>query len=211
MKKLLLSLLPVLYYLVAAAQTDINNESFKYYFKPTQTGATVIYKGNTHSFTFDLKGKKLKETKAAESAENNNFIGSDKSFIQTSLVPLPQPIPQSFHLSNLTVDQQKEALDGYVDYELDYFANELHVKVTNLKRKWETINGKLFILWYFDSAMKIPGNRIASNLPSQIYVSTVCFNQVWVLNTAFGKSEFEKPKAWLTLVAGTLKLYNRRL
>ncbi len=212
MKNLLLSLFFIIFYnLLAVAQSDINNETFNYHLKPTPTGALVIYNGKTHSFTFDVQGKKFKETKAANNTENNNFIGLGKSVIQTSLVPLPQPVPQSFHLSNLTLDQQKEALNGYVDYELDYFTNQLHVKVANLKRSWETINGKLFIVWYFDSEMMKTGAQTVSKLPSQIYMTTVCFNQVWVLNTQFGEPEVEKPKALLTLIAGTLKLYNRKL
>src|SRR5476651_2740099 len=97
-------------------QEDINNESFTYMLKLNATGATIIYNGKSHSFTLDIAGKGIKETNVQNKAANQNFISFDKTFVQTSWVPMPQPIPSGLHLGSLTIDKQKEILDGYVNY-----------------------------------------------------------------------------------------------
>jgi hypothetical protein len=196
--------------LTCFSQTSINNESFKYVFKTTQIGARVSYVGNAHSFTFDVKDKALKTLSAEGSDENMHFISIDKSTFQTSIIPMPQPIPVGFNLSNLTIAQQKDAIEGYVDYELDYF-KQLGVIPIKLRKEWVYINKKLFMLWEFDVNID-PRTVSGEVIKGQVYLATACFNQMWVTNLPLmNTKDHEKAKSKLKEIAATLKNYNTRL
>jgi len=97
-----------------------------------KAGGQIVYLGKTHSFSLDIFAKTVKVPQVEGKAENQTFLEVDTNTVQTSTVPLPQPIPATMLLSNLTEAQKKETLEGYVNYELDYFTNELKVSPANV-------------------------------------------------------------------------------
>jgi len=197
--------------LTAFGQAGINTESFKYIFKRTQNGARASYVGKSHSFTFDVKGTNVKEQLVNGADENMHFIDVDKNLFQSSIVEMPQPIPASYNLANLTVAQQKQAIEGYVDYELDYF-NQIGVKPLKLKKDWIYINSRLFMMWEFDVKFAQPGTSPADQVKGQVYLATACFNQMLVFNIPLmDRKEQKKPENKLKSIAATLRLYNKSL
>jgi hypothetical protein len=173
------------------AQTTIADEEFTLSFSANDQGGTVLFQGKSHSFSVDIVAKEVKKT------DNPGFYLVDNHIVQTSIVPLP---PVKFNLSQLTEAQQKQALSAYVDYEMAYFKNEAKLKVTNLKKEWVTINSRLFIVWHF---IMPPNNDVKQ----QIYLSTICFNQILDLNTALlAGDDYSQREDSLKKMAGTVQM-----
>lgn len=190
-------------------QSAISSEKFRFIFKSGTSGGEIIYNGKNHYFTINIIGKKIKQAGVENSNNdsNQNFFTIDNTAVQTAIVPLPQPLPKSYNLSKLSSTQQKELLDGYVNYELDYFKNELNVNLDNVKKEWKTINSKLFIFWYFEMP-KSKNSKLETK--GQIYVSTICFNQVLVINIPiFKEKSIQKHLPLATKLAEGVKIFNQ--
>jgi len=196
---------------VAFAQADINTEVFTSHVTFNASGANVAYIGKGHSFTVDVIGTDVKEAPHGDvSQPNQNFVIVDKDIVQASLVPLPQPIADGVMLSKLTDEQIKPTLEGYVDYEIDY-VKQLNASPTNIKKEWKTINSRLFLLWYFEFKPE-GGSDVAVKMSAQVYLSTLCFNQVLDLNMPLAdKKDYDKFEAQLEKIAATLKTYDKVL
>jgi hypothetical protein len=194
------------------AQTDIDNEAFKSTFVKTKDGGKVIFNGKSHAFSIDIPGKVVTEEKVRNATGNQNFIHSDGVIIQTSWIPLPQPIPENMQLSNLSIGEQKQTLDGYVNYEFDYFENDLKTKPLNITKEWVTVGSRLFLVWSFNFKLEKPNPDVEKQSVKQIYFSTVCFNQVLDLNMpVFEMNKFSDYKEILKKISGTLKTYDKHL
>lgn len=186
----------------ALAQTNIQDEAFEFSFVSKKNGGQFLYNGKQHSFTIDITSDSIQTT------EYPNYIIVGKQVVQTSLIPLPET---TLDLVRLTTDQQKEALNGYVDYEMDYFKNELKLSCQNLKKEWTTFSSKIWLVWSFDVNAQSLGENVAYPTKSQIYASTICFNQVLDLNvTLFEKDNFAKSKELINKLMSTLKLSDKR-
>jgi hypothetical protein len=190
-------------------QSEISSEKFRYIFKSIKNGGEIIYNGKNHYFSINVIGKKIRQADVENSnnESNQNFVIIDNVTVQTSIVPLPQTLPKSYNLSKLSSIQKKELLDGYVNYELDYFKNELNLNLDNVKKEWKIINSNLFIFWYFE--MPISKNS-ELNTKRQIYVSTICFNQVLVINVPiFKETTIQKYLPLVTKLAESVKMLNQ--
>ena len=227
-------LLPAFLFVVcfsATAQSDINKEKFNFSYLKNETGGKFVYSGKKHSFTIDIAASNIKPT------DYPNYISIDGQVVQVSIVPLPESNPalkklpetlqkepldgyvdyemdrfkNNLDLSKLTAAQQKEALLGYLNYEMEYFKKELKLNPQNLKKEWMTINSKLWILWSFDVPAEKSNDKNIIPTKSQVYVSTICFNQVLGLNTPLIESnDPATAKALLTKMMGTLQLFNKK-
>ncbi|HMG81726.1 MAG TPA: hypothetical protein VK559_01700 [Ferruginibacter sp.] len=202
MKTLLLTISILTISLKTIAQTDISKENFTFSYVKTKSGGRFLYTGSSHSFSVDVVSANIKKT------EYPNYIQINDHVVQSSIIPLPE---SSLDLNALTIDQQKETLDGYVDYELDYFKNDLKLNYQNLKKEWVTSNSKLWLVWYFDLPdLKNAGTTADETTKSQIYASTICFNQVLDLNTPLMQNDtYIKSNALITQLMATLKLSNK--
>jgi len=182
------------------AQYSVSKEHFDLSFQGKANSHKWIFKGVGHSFFVVVEADSVK------TEQYPNYISVKNQIVQCSAVPLPET---NLDLAKLTLAQQKEGLSGYVDYEIDYFKNELHLQVQNLKKEWITINGKTWLLWCFDVPEQQATKKAAIPAKQQIYVSTICFNQVLDLNTPVLKGDsFTNAKALLKKLMATLKLAN---
>ena len=212
--KVLIKLSLLLFFLsicsLAMAQEDINTEAFTFNFSPNDKGADIVYLGKSHSFGLNIVSPAVSREQVQGTDNNQSFIKIGKDVIQFSLVNLPQPIPASMQLSKLTDDETKETLEGYVNYELDYFNKGLNLTTNSVKKEWKTINARLYLVWYFE--FKAPGTDADKKFAAQIYYSTICFNQVLDINTPlYSKDDFERSKTLIETIAGTLTNYDKRL
>jgi hypothetical protein len=210
--KIVLCLLFSAVALAAFAQADINNESFKFNFVSGKGEAKVIYNGKSHAFSFKLSGNMVKQSKASGGSDSMQFFDIDTSILQSSFVLLPQPIPDAMQLSQLTERQQRETLEGYVNYELAYLHDDLKLNLKNIRKEWITVNSRFFMVWSFDTDRPPSTPETMKTFSGQVYFSTICFNLVLDLNTPFGdSSRLEPSKKFLTQIANSLTIYNNRL
>jgi hypothetical protein len=201
MKSVFLTLSILTVSILTFAQTDIYKEEFEFSYLPKLHGAQFLYNGRAHAFTIDIVADSIQTT------ESPNFISVDNHIVQTSVVPLPET---NLDLNNLTTAQQKEALEGYVNYELDYFTNEVKIKYGNLNREWRTIHSKLWLIWSFDVPMQKKELNLSQQVTHQIYASTICFNQVLDLNIPLMRGDSqEQSNELLVKLMATLQTTDR--
>ncbi|MEO6453765.1 MAG: hypothetical protein ABIN97_06840 [Ginsengibacter sp.] len=179
-------------------QFEIYDEEFNLNFLKIKDGGQWFFKGNNHSFSINIIAKNITTT------ESPNYITADNTILQVSIVPLPK---SNLDLSKLTIAQQKETLAGYVDYELDYFKNDVKINYKDLKKEWVTVNSILWLIWSFDSRDFNSPEPVKGKPQFQIYASTICFNQILDLNTPVMKDQsFYQSKSLISRLMATLKL-----
>ncbi|HWI89766.1 MAG TPA: hypothetical protein VNT20_00770 [Flavisolibacter sp.] len=195
--------LALLISLTTLAQSDINNEEFQLSYLTKDNSAQFLYNGKAHAFSIDIVADSIKTT------EYPNYVIVDKRIVQVSAIPLQ---PTIIDLSGLTIDQQKGALSGYVDYETDYFKNELKLDCQNIKKEWIFIDSKLWLIWSFDVVAQDVSEQLAQKTKSQVYSSTICFNQVLDLNVpVFQNDDIIKIKVFIADLMSSLKMFDRHL
>ncbi|RZK10692.1 MAG: hypothetical protein EOO46_09715 [Flavobacterium sp.] len=190
---------------------DIPSE-FSSKYIPNKKGGEVIYCGNDKHFLVKFNGKKVEHTEIEGGTNplNQHFIAVDGKVIQSSIIPIPQNVLDSYDLNNLSLEQQESILTGYMNYELEYIAKEMELGITEIRMKAETHGSKSYIFWRYNI-----GNYKDSEDPKvelakgQIYLSIMCFNQILTLNMPFLKdySLNDLTKA-LTKIVKTLEIKN---
>ena len=202
MKPVLLSMAILSFSVMVIAQTDFHQEEFQFSYLPKKNGGQFLYNGRAHSFTVDIVSDNINTT------EYPNYIKVNNHILQSSVVPLPVTHPD---LKRLTMAEQKDALTGYMDYELDYFKNHLHLNFRNLKKEWMTINSRLWLIWSFNIPAEKEVADTVQQVVAQIYSSTICFNQVLDLNMPLFQDEhYEKTRKRVIQYMSTVKTFNKR-
>jgi hypothetical protein len=156
----------------------------------------IAYAGEYHSFTMDVAGKEVKPS------DIPGFITIDKQIIQSTLIP----VDRSIDLSRPRPSREKDVLIRYMNYELGYYKKKLKQDYSHLQTEWVTLQGRLFLVWYFDMPKDY---KLVSR---QVYFSTLFFDQVMDLNApVFKAGDFGHAKAILARLAAAMKTYDRKL
>ena len=156
----------------------------------------IAYAGPDHSFTLEIGAH------TAKPSDIPGFITIDKQILQSTLVP----VAKSIDLTGLTTEREKDILLKYMNYELEFYKKKLKQHYSHLQTEWVNLQGRLFLLWYFD----MPENyKLVSR---QVYASTLFYNQVMDLNApVFKADDWGKARGLLVKLAGTMKTYDHRL
>lgn len=156
----------------------------------------IAYAGEYHSFTLEVPPK------GAKPSDVPGFITIDKQIIQSTLVPADK----SIDAGHSSPDREHALLLKYMNYELGYYKKRLKQDYSHLQTEWVTLQGRLFLVWYFD----MPKNyKLVSR---QVYLSTLFFDQVMDLNApVFAAADFAKAKGILVRLAGSMKTYDKKL
>jgi hypothetical protein len=180
------------------AQSYSYDEDFSLSFSVKDTRGQWLFKGSDHSFSITVLSKKIQET------ESPGYVTVDNAIVQVTALPLPK---SNLDLAKLTIAQQKETLEGYVSYELDYFKNDLKINYKNLRKEWITTDSKLWLLWYFDATSYPTSEPVQQRPKIQIYASTICYNQLLDLNTPVMKvQDLTSSKELINKLMSSLKL-----
>jgi hypothetical protein len=155
----------------------------------------IVYAGKDHSFTMEPAGP-------VKPSDVPGFITIGKQIVQATAVPADQSIDPG----KGGPDREKDMLLKYMDYELAYYRKKLRQRYSHLQTEWVTLQGRLFLVWYFD----MPENyKLVSR---QVYVSTMFFDRVMDLNApVFKTDDWGKARELLIRLAGTMKTFDKRL
>ena len=155
----------------------------------------IAYAGAGHSFT-------LEPAHTAKPSDVPGFITIDKQILQATVIP----VDKSIDLRSMSEAREREVLQKYMEYELDYYRKKLKQRYSNLQKEWMTLQGRQFLVWYFDT----PENE--KLISRQIYVSTLFDDQVMSLNApVFRSDDWGKARSLLVKLAGTMKTYDKRV
>ena len=158
----------------------------------------IAYAGKDHSFTLETP------VHSAKPSDVPGFITIDKQIVQATVVPVDKGID----LHTLSAAREREVLLKYMEYELDYYRKKLKQHYSHLQTEWVTLQGKQFLVWYFD----MPENY--KMVSRQVYISTLFFDQVMDLNAPVFKSkdsDWGRARGILIRLAGTMKTFDKRL
>jgi hypothetical protein len=156
----------------------------------------IAYAGNDHSFTLETQAP------SAKPSDVPGFITIDKQIMQATVIP----VDKSIDLGNMSAAREREVLQKYMEYELEYYRKKLKQHYSHLQTEWMTLNGRQFLVWYFDT----PENE--KLISRQVYVSTLFFDRVMDLNApVFRSDDWGKARSLLVKLAGTMKTYDKRL
>ncbi|HXB95897.1 MAG TPA: hypothetical protein VNU70_12090 [Puia sp.] len=156
----------------------------------------IAYAGKGHSFTLEIGAH------PAKPSDIPGFITIDKQILQSTLVPAAG----AFGEAALTTAKEKDILLRYMNYELEFYKKKLKQRYSHLQTEWVTLQGRLFLLWYFDMPEHY---KLVSR---QVYASTLFYDQVMDLNApVFKADDWGKARGLLVRLASTMKTYDRRL
>jgi len=173
---------------------DFKPQEFEIATAGTENGLKIIYSSLDKSFTIDVHGEQINFT------ESPYFYIVDGKIFQAMILGFQKELD----FDNLKENEQKEYLTQYMNYEIEYFKDELKIKIKNLANEFYIVNDKLFLFWYYNMP---PKNKTAEK---QLYLTTICHDQILNLNTIQEpESEFIHSKDFLFNVAKTLKIENK--
>lgn len=154
-------------------------------------GAMLAYNGQRNSFTLRIVSKSIEPT------EQDNFLLVDNKLIQFSTIPFQE----EFDFKSLNPAMQKELLTGYKEYEKEYLQEQLKTVLTETEQ-FLNLEGKIFKYWSFD----MPKDN--TSVSKQVYLFTLCFDQILLLNGPVVKGQNEvEVKTLLINMAKTLELF----
>ena len=120
--------------------------------------------------------------------QQNNFVTIDSQAIQITPLKFTGYKKDS---TNLSMSDQKQLLDNYSKYELDYFTNELNIEVINPNNQWVVTKSKGWFIWYF--RVGSAPIEVYKQTQIQLFASTVIGNKVLTINAPIlSDSDFRK-------------------
>ncbi|SNT40854.1 hypothetical protein SAMN05421640_0015 [Ekhidna lutea] len=134
----------------------------------SETGAYIIFTNDSNSFVLHL------DTATVEPlGDGSNFLVLVDSTWTLQLFSIGYQNPNNKDTGELEV--QKSFLLQYMNYELNYFKNEVKMKVENQSAGWGPVGNKYFLLWHFDTPEH-------PTVQKQMYLSTIVFDSFLNIN-----------------------------
>jgi hypothetical protein len=174
-----------------AASAQYKAEEFQASVIETKFGAMIVFNGQKNSFAIRIVSKSI------EPSQQENFLLVDKKLIQASAIPFQE----QFDFVSMSTDQQKELLTGYKEYEKEYVLEQLKTQLEE-SEQFMNLEGKMFKYWSFD----MPKDN--SSVVKQVYLFTICFDQILLLNGPVVKGQSESEvKSVLISMAKSLEVF----
>jgi hypothetical protein len=160
---------------ITFSDIDVNLKAVK-----TNNSTKLIVTNATFLIKFDLKRTNIQL--------QNNFVTVDSQLIQ--VVPLKiNGYKKSF--TNLSISDEKQLLESYSNYELDYFKNDLNVAVINPNNQWVMTKAGQWLVWYFRVG-DIP-TQVDKKTEIQLFASTIIGDKILTLNAPIlSESDFTR-------------------
>jgi hypothetical protein len=193
--RLIPALLALFWAFSVAAQSNTSAEDEHTVLLTGKKRSLIAYAGQDHSFT-------LEPVHSAKPSDVPGFITIEKQIVQATVIP----VDRSIDIRSMSAAREREVLQKYMEYELEYYRKKLKQRYSHLQTEWVTLQGRQFLVWYFDT----PENE--KLISRQVYVSTLFFDRVMDLNApVFRSGDWGKARGLLVKLAGTMKTYDRRL
>jgi hypothetical protein len=169
MKKILLILLPVFFFMNAEAQVAFSNIDYNVSASADSAGTNLICNVPPFSINFHLTQDSVRM--------------QDKILLVDSQPILITPLK----VSGLDKDPgsldnagQKEFLQNYSKYEIDYFIKELKIEITDPTGQWVNIKSRNWLIWYFRVGNQPVHVEVKTRV--QLFASTLIDNMVLSIN-----------------------------
>jgi hypothetical protein len=166
------------------------HENFSTKFVPDKDGGNIIFCRNNKQILVKFFGKSIEniENEANEKLPNRYFLAVDKIAIQAVLIPVPKNITDSYDMKKLTLEQQKQILLGYIDYEIQYMNSDQNTAVKDIFYAEGNVNSSKHYVWnYFYKNYDVEKDLNGDFVIGQFCVSTLVFDQVLTVSISILK------------------------
>jgi hypothetical protein len=130
----------------------------------------LIYSSSLTTFKFPLK-------RQVTVSPQNNFVTIDNQIIQIITLKFDG---YKKNTKDENLNNQKELLDAYSKYELEYFKSDLGVEIINPNSQWGVTKSKGWFIWYFKLG-KVP-NKVDPQTEIQLFATSVIRDKVLIIN-----------------------------
>lgn len=130
----------------------------------------LIYSSSSTAVKFPLK-------RQVTVSPQNNFVTIDSQIIQIMTLKFDG---YKNDTKGENLNNQKELLDAYSKYELEYFTSDLGVEVINPNSQWVVTKSKRWFIWYFKLG-KVP-TQVDTQTEIQLFATTVIGDKVLIIN-----------------------------
>jgi hypothetical protein len=184
MKLTLIAFLISLFIINANGQIRFSNIDVKLGIVKSRNSTQLSYYNSTLSYKFELKHTVTR-------LQDENFVKIDSQIIQ--ITPL-QVDGYKKSPGILDTALQRQFLEKYAQYELDYMKNELNVEIINLNSQWVISKTRGWFIWYFRPKYSLP--QLSKQTEIQLFASTIIGDKVLTLNAPiqtgenFGKAAY---------------------
>lgn len=130
----------------------------------------LICSNSSTAFKFPLK-------RQVTVSPQNNFVTIDSQILQIMTLKFDgyQKDTKGENFNN-----QKELLDAYSKYELEYFKSDLGLEILNPSSQWVVTKSKGWFIWYFKIG-KVP-TQVGTQTEIQLFATTVIGDNVLIIN-----------------------------
>jgi hypothetical protein len=166
-------------------------QSTKFYASivPDKHGAFYVFSSDARALTAKVDADSIWPTK------QRGTIVADKNILQVISIP-------SESNEDTSEASVKRLLLDHMSSELKYVKEEYKQDLSHPSSEFLVLNGRLFLYWDYD----MPNDN--QSVATQLYFTTVCFDQIVVFNAPVSKSiPKQSVKQFLASVAKTLKTY----
>lgn len=130
----------------------------------------LIYSDSTTTIKFPLK-------RQVTVSPQNNIVTID---IQTIQIMALKFTGYKKDTLGENLNNQKELLDTYSKYELEYFRSDLGVEIINPNSQWVMTKSKGWFIWYFKVG-KVP-TQVDTPTDIQLFATTVIRDKILIIN-----------------------------
>lgn len=178
-------LVTLLVLLLTELPAQYKAETFRVALLETGYGAMIVFNGQANSFSLKVEGKSVRPM------NQPNFMTADSLLFQSTTVPFQE----EKNFTTITAEEKKDLLLAYRLYEKEYVEETLHTRLRETVELIE-LNGQPFLYWSF----MMPQEN--TSVGRQVYLITICFDQVVVLNAPVPQGKDEAPVKDLFLRIG---------
>ena len=181
MMRIFLTILMGVLFTSANGQTSFSPVESKLKLIKSNDLTELVCSGPTIAVKFSVKRKLI-------IMPQNNFCDVDGQAIQ--ITPLKFDGYKK-DVSGRSIESEKQLLEAYSNYELDYFKNDLHIGLINASNQWVVVKSKGWFIWYF----KVDNTPAQVNKPTkiQLFASTVVGDNILTINApVFTDDDFTK-------------------
>lgn len=170
MRTFLFIILTGLFVINASGQTS---------FSPVESKLKTLKNNNLTELTCSSStmSVKFKLKRNVTILQQNNFVTVDSQTIQ--IIPLKFSGNKTDTFKQ-NINNQKQLLDTYSKYELDYFKKELGIDVINPNSQWVVTKSKGWFIWYFRVG-NIP-TQVDKQTRIQLFATTVIGDKILTIN-----------------------------
>jgi hypothetical protein len=170
MRIFLLIILTGLFFFNVNGQVSFSPVDSKLNIHKNENSTELTCSGPTMTVKFSLK-------RSVTPLQQDNFVTVDNQAIQITPIEFTgYKVP----INGQSLSNEKQLLDTYSNYELDYFKNELGVEVINSSNQWVVTKSKGWFIWYFRVGnTPIP---VEKQTTIQLFASTVIGDKILTVN-----------------------------